>query len=68
MMRFMCMSAVVISETDFHNSPATLLFVQINKTIDPSYCINNCYHGGNYSYYIPMSPVFPQAFMSISFQ
>ncbi|KAK2143835.1 hypothetical protein LSH36_808g00088 [Paralvinella palmiformis] len=56
-------------ETDFHNSPATLLFVQINKTIDQVYCVNsNCFHGGNYSYYIPMSPVFPQAFMSISFQ
>lgn len=69
MLKLVCENAFV--DANMNDEVVQLYFKQLNSTISTSYCTNdNCRQrrGGNYTYAVPLSAMFPQLYITILFK
>jgi len=65
-----CYYLFCLTDVDMKTYTAKVYFKQLNDTVSRSYCTNpGCISdtGGNYSYSIPISPMFPRLFLTLKF-
>jgi hypothetical protein len=59
-----------MSFSDVSDVTSEVIIANINRTLDAAYCTSlDCEEGigGNYSYSVPLSSVFPLAFIAVEF-